>query len=99
MAEDTKKPEPTAAEIDYLKYGSSGLTVKDLDTMKGLVMGIGVGSWFSAILAGAKLLCLAAYFFLRRKIVEEEILVAKNKQIQDQANQDADQVDTTAPRI
>lgn len=95
---DTTKP-LTTEEVDYLKYGNTGLKVKDLDQMKDLIMGISTSNYIAMIIAGIKLLMLAAYFFVRDKALKEEILLAKNKQLQDQANHDAGQVETQAPEV
>lgn len=93
--------EPTKenVEVDYLKYGTSGLKVKDLDQLKDIVLGISTSNYFAMAIAFVKLLAIGAYFFIRGKIVAEEILLEKNKQAQAQVNHDADQTETTAPRL
>lgn len=86
-------------EVDYLKYGTSGLKVKDLDQMKDIVLGITTSNYFAMIIAVIKLVAIGCYFFIREKLVAEEILVEKNKQTQAQVNHDADQVETKVPTL
>lgn len=86
-------------EVDYLKYGTSGLKVKDLDQLKDIVLGISTTNYFAMAIALVKLLAIGAYFFIRGKIVEEEILLEKNKQTQIQVNTDANETETTAPKL
>ena len=86
-------------EVDYLKYKKSGIKVADLDALKDTVLGVSTGNWFKMIIAGIKIIVIFAYWYVRRKMIKEEILIARNKQLQGQVNDDRDQVDVDVPEV
>lgn len=87
------------SEVDYSKYGKSGLTVADLDALKDDVIGASTTNYVKTIYAVCKMAFIFMYIFVRSKLIEDEILFAKHEQQQKQINEDRDQVDIDMPKV
>jgi len=92
-----EKPSEEISEFDYLSYDGNGLTVKDLDLIKDTALGVSTSNIFKMIMGAAKLAIFFIWFFLRRKIIKEEILIKRNEIHQKQINQNRDEVDVDIP--
>ena len=79
--------------FDYKKYQTSGLTVKQLDDAYASIMAPTTGT-VAAIIAGIKLLVFFAYLSARNKLIDNELVIAK-EQLQQviAAQHDADNED------
>lgn len=91
--------EANTEEVDYLKYSESGIKVKDLDVLKDLALGVSTKNPIKSVVSGIQILILCAYWYLRGRLIEEEILREKNKQSQKQTNKDREEVDAEAPKL
>jgi len=96
MAKD-EKIEPN--EFDYLKYGKSGLSVKDLDIIKDTALGISTSNYFKIAIGFFKIIVIAAWWYMRRQIIKQEILIERNKLHQSQINDSRDEVDVELPNV
>jgi len=78
-------------EYDYEKYDTKIVDEKVIDDLIQMVLSAGTGYWAS-IIAGIKLLCIAAFIFIKWRMLEKDLMIAKQKYQIKQSKNNKDQI-------
>lgn len=84
---DTKAP----FVFNYKKYETSKVTIEQLDDTWEILKAPGTGN-FQYIAKGIFLILMLAYIFIRKSLVEEKMLIAKQEYETGRTNSNADQI-------